>query len=290
MGQSVESAHHVGQLFISIFRAVACSPVDIGRVFFEQFGGTPRGLAKPSTDTPRDVLHRYKAVALESKPRRAGVEGGRVRDLVETALGVVPVACLGLAALLLPCALIDIAAGTTLLGSVTMALLLCFSAAAILGVVAVQQRRYADKSGHRSSENKGIADNGGTADVPIKAIGAGVSRQAVASGCWPSGTPANGSCHSLLSKKQSDDPHDCRRKSNKHKPIEHHQSEQKCPIESLPWMPPAVSSGTRLMRSHPRRHGSTFRNLRFGFVESDQIQLDRRLPQRTLFPGKSLDA
>jgi len=109
-------------------------------------------------------LHRYKAVALESKPRRAGVEGGRVRDLVETALGVVLVACLGLAALLLPCALIDIAVGTALLGSVTAALLLCVSAAAILGVVAVRQRRYADKSDHRSSANKGIADNGGPAD------------------------------------------------------------------------------------------------------------------------------
>jgi hypothetical protein len=126
--------------------------------------GMPTGLVKPSTDTARGVLHRYKAVALESKPRRAGVEGGRVRDLVETALGVVLVACLGLAALLLPCALIDIAAGTTLLGSVTAALLLCFSAAAILGVVAVRQRRYADKSDHRSSENKGIANNGGPAD------------------------------------------------------------------------------------------------------------------------------
>jgi membrane protein implicated in regulation of membrane protease activity len=87
-----------------------------------------------------------------------------VRDLVETALGVVLVACLGLAALLLPCALIDIAAGTTLLGPVTVALLLCLAAAAILGVVVVQQRRYSGKSGHRSSENKGTADNGGTAD------------------------------------------------------------------------------------------------------------------------------
>ena len=83
---------------------------------------------------------------------------------METALGVVLVACLGLAALLLPCALIDIAAGTTLLGPVTVALLLFFSAAGILGVVAVQQRRYAGKSGDRLSENKGIADNGGAAD------------------------------------------------------------------------------------------------------------------------------
>jgi hypothetical protein len=98
------------------------------------------------------------------KPRRAGVENGRVRDLVETALGVVLVACLGLAALLLPCALIDVAAGTNLFGPVTVALLLGFSAAAVLGVVAVQQRRYSDKSGHRSPENKGIADNRGAAD------------------------------------------------------------------------------------------------------------------------------
>jgi hypothetical protein len=126
--------------------------------------GMLTGLVKPSTDTARDVSRRYKAIALGSKPRRAGVEGGRVRDLVETALGVALVACLGLAALLLPCALIDIAAGTTLLGPVTVTLLLCFSAAAILGVVAVQQRRYSDKSGHRSSENKGIVDDGGTAD------------------------------------------------------------------------------------------------------------------------------
>jgi membrane protein implicated in regulation of membrane protease activity len=87
-----------------------------------------------------------------------------VRDLVETALGLVLVVCLGLAALLLPCALIDIAAGTNLLGPVAGALLLGFSAAAILGVLAVQQRRYADKSGHRSSEKTGAADKKGTAD------------------------------------------------------------------------------------------------------------------------------
>jgi membrane protein implicated in regulation of membrane protease activity len=87
-----------------------------------------------------------------------------VRDLVETALGVVLVACLGLAALLLPCALIDIAAGTNLLGPVAGALLLGFSAAAILGVLAVQLRRHSDKSRHRSSEKTGAADNKGTAD------------------------------------------------------------------------------------------------------------------------------
>jgi hypothetical protein len=87
-----------------------------------------------------------------------------VRDLVETALGVVLVVCLGLAALLLPCALIDIAAGTNLLGPVAGALLLGFSAAAILGVLVIQQRRHSDKSGHRSSEKTGAADNNGTAD------------------------------------------------------------------------------------------------------------------------------
>ena len=76
-----------------------------------------------------------------------------MRDLVETALGVVLVASLGLAALLLPCALIDIAAGTNLLWPVAGALLLGFSAAAILGVLAVQQRRYSDKSGHRDGKS-----------------------------------------------------------------------------------------------------------------------------------------
>lgn len=87
-----------------------------------------------------------------------------MRDLVETALGVVLVACLALTALMLPSALIDIAAGTNILEPVAVALLLGFSAAAILGVVAVRQGRYSDKSGHRSSEKKGIADNKGTAD------------------------------------------------------------------------------------------------------------------------------
>ena len=87
-----------------------------------------------------------------------------MRDLVETALGVVLVACLGLAALLLPCALIEFAAGTNLLRPVAGALLLGLSAAAILGVLAVQQRRYSDKSGHRSSEKTGAADTNGPAD------------------------------------------------------------------------------------------------------------------------------
>ena len=50
-------------------------------------------------------------------------------------------------------------------------------------------------------------------------------------------------------------------------------------------MPLAVVSGTGRLRSHPRRHGSTFRNLRFGRVDSDQIELGRCLPQRTLFQG-----
>lgn len=47
-----------------------------------------------------------------------------MRDLVETALGVILVTGLGLAALILPCALIDMAAGTNLLGPVAVALLL----------------------------------------------------------------------------------------------------------------------------------------------------------------------
>jgi hypothetical protein len=82
--------------------------------------------------------------------------------------------------------------------------------------------------------------------------------------------------------KWSDYPYDCRRQSTKHQQIEHRQSDQKGPIERLPWMPAAVASGTGLLRSHPGRHGSTLCNLRFGRVESDQIELDRRLPQRTL--------
>jgi len=76
---------------------------------------------------------------------------------VETALGAILVACLGLAALILPCALIDMAAGTNLLGPVAVALLLALAAAAILGAVAICQRRYSD-------DKKGTADNKGTAD------------------------------------------------------------------------------------------------------------------------------
>ena len=88
-----------------------------------------------------------------------------VKDLVETALGVVLVACLALAAIILPCALIDMAAGTNLLEPVATALLLAFSAAAILGVLAIQQRRHSDdKSGHRSLEKKRNADNKGGTD------------------------------------------------------------------------------------------------------------------------------
>jgi hypothetical protein len=78
-----------------------------------------------------------------------------VRDLVETALGAVLVACLGLAALILPCALIDMAAGTNLLGPVAAALLLAFSAVAILSVVARLQKRYCnDHSIHGSVVKK----------------------------------------------------------------------------------------------------------------------------------------
>jgi membrane protein implicated in regulation of membrane protease activity len=85
-----------------------------------------------------------------------------VRDLVETALGAVFMAGLVLAVLLLPCALIDMAAGTSLLGPVAAALLLALSAAAVLGVMV---RRYSnDKSGRRSLDKKGTAGNKGNAD------------------------------------------------------------------------------------------------------------------------------
>jgi hypothetical protein len=80
-----------------------------------------------------------------------------MRDLVETALGAVLVACLSLAALLLPCALIDVAAGTNLLGPVAVALLLAVAAGAILGAVAIHQGRYSD-------DKKGTAGKKGTAD------------------------------------------------------------------------------------------------------------------------------
>ena len=76
-----------------------------------------------------------------------------MEDVMETALGLVLVVCLGLAALLLPCALIDVAAGTNLLGPVAAALLFGFSAAAILGVVAIRQRRYSDKSADRDGKS-----------------------------------------------------------------------------------------------------------------------------------------
>lgn len=63
-----------------------------------------------------------------------------MRDLVETALGAVFVMSLGLAALLLPCALLDVAAGTDLLGPMTVALLLALAAGAILGLLRHQKR------------------------------------------------------------------------------------------------------------------------------------------------------
>jgi membrane protein implicated in regulation of membrane protease activity len=77
-----------------------------------------------------------------------------VRDLVETALGVVLVACLGLAALLLPCALIDMAAGTNLFAPVAVALLLALAAGAKFAAVGIHQRRYSD-------DKKGAADDKG---------------------------------------------------------------------------------------------------------------------------------
>jgi membrane protein implicated in regulation of membrane protease activity len=76
---------------------------------------------------------------------------GCVRNLVETALGAVLVTGLGLAALILPCALIDVATGTNLLEPVAVALLLALAAAAILGAVAIYQRRHSD-------DKKGTAD------------------------------------------------------------------------------------------------------------------------------------
>ena len=85
-----------------------------------------------------------------------------MRDLVETSLGVVLVVCFGLAALLLPCALIDVAAGTNLLGPLAGALLVGLSGAAILGVLAIQQKRF-EKWGHRSSD-KAAADRDDKSD------------------------------------------------------------------------------------------------------------------------------
>jgi hypothetical protein len=81
-----------------------------------------------------------------------------MRDLVETALGAVLVTGLGLAALLLPCALLDMAVGTNFLRPVTAALLLAVAAGAILGAVAIYQRRY-------SGDKKPTADDKRTADL-----------------------------------------------------------------------------------------------------------------------------
>jgi hypothetical protein len=80
-----------------------------------------------------------------------------MRDLVETALGAVLVTGLGLAALILPCALIDRATGTNLLGPVAVALLLALAAGVVLGAVDIHQRRYSD-------DKKGTADHSGPAD------------------------------------------------------------------------------------------------------------------------------
>jgi hypothetical protein len=82
---------------------------------------------------------------------------GCMRNLVETALGAVLVAVLVLAALILPCALIDVATGTNLMGPVAVVLLLALAAAAILGAVAIYQSRYSD-------DKKGTAASKGTAD------------------------------------------------------------------------------------------------------------------------------
>ena len=85
-----------------------------------------------------------------------------MRDLVETALGVVLVVCLAMATLLLPCALIDIAAGTNFLEPMAGALLVGLSGAAILGVLAIQQKR-SEKWRHRPS-GKTAADRDDKSD------------------------------------------------------------------------------------------------------------------------------
>lgn len=91
------------------------------------------------------------------------VASGCMRDLVEAALGAVLVTGLGLAVLILPCALIDMAAGTNLLGPVAVALLLALAAGAMLGAVAIHQRRYSDdKKG--TTDDKGPADRRGGTD------------------------------------------------------------------------------------------------------------------------------
>jgi hypothetical protein len=81
-----------------------------------------------------------------------------VRDLVEIALGAFVVAGLVLAGLLLPSALIDMAAGTNLLDPAAMALLLVFSAAAILFMVVIWQGRHSDRASGRQSGKQGTED------------------------------------------------------------------------------------------------------------------------------------
>jgi hypothetical protein len=84
-----------------------------------------------------------------------------MRDVVETALGAVLVTGLGLTALILPCALIDMATGTNLSASLAVALLLAVAAGAILAAVAIHQRRCSD-------DKKPTADNQRSADRYVR--------------------------------------------------------------------------------------------------------------------------
>lgn len=96
-------------------------------------------------------------------PLGASIGSGYVRDVVETALGAVFVACLVLAALLLPCALIDVVAGTNLLSAVVVALLAALLGAGMLSVVVILQRRYSDDTSRRRSSDE-TARKQGAAD------------------------------------------------------------------------------------------------------------------------------
>ena len=60
-----------------------------------------------------------------------------LRELLETALGLALVACLVLATCLLPCAVLDIVAGTSLTARAAVLLLLALGAAAMLSVASL---------------------------------------------------------------------------------------------------------------------------------------------------------
>ncbi len=86
-----------------------------------------------------------------------------MRDLVETALGVVLVASFALAGFILPSVLLDMVAGTDLTGPVATALLVAVSAAAVLVLVAVLQGPHA-KDNPRPKPLRGMPDGKGLAD------------------------------------------------------------------------------------------------------------------------------